>query len=86
MELGQSSTTVGTSCLINNIVEVIAEAENVDAIDLYPPLNEVIDPDALEQLLKSANTEVAVSFDYREWTVIVRGEDIIQVISHSNDT
>ncbi|MBX0297375.1 HalOD1 output domain-containing protein [Haloarcula nitratireducens] len=37
---------------ITQIVDAVAEAENAEAIELEPPLAEVIDPDALETLIE----------------------------------
>ena len=42
------------SALCNAIVEAVAEAEDVDPLELETPLNDVVDPDALERLFGGA--------------------------------
>lgn len=54
------------------IVTVVAEAEGVDETRLLPPLAEVIDTDALEQVVGTAADGTVVEFEYRGWVVEVR--------------
>lgn len=74
----------GEEEVIANIVTTVAEAENVDADELTP-LHDVVDPDALEQLFRNTDATVCVTFEYRQWTVDVRGEDIVEVTERSDD-
>lgn len=59
------------------VVEAIAEAEGVDPVALDPPLNAVIDLDALDELF-SPNSGVPrpsgrVEFEYDGYDVVVEG-------------
>lgn len=52
------------------VVEAIAEAENLDMTDL-PPLFEAIDSEALDAVVEDGGA--TVSFQYAGYTVEVRG-------------
>ena len=56
------------------VVSAVAEAEDVDPVDL-PPLYNAIDPEALNALFTSRNdTAVAtVEFEYAGYTVAIHG-------------
>lgn len=60
------------------IVEVVAAATDRETTDL-PPLQETIDADALDTLLESQSSSVAVSFRYADTGVSVNGEGSIEV-------
>jgi hypothetical protein len=69
------------------IVEVVAEREGVDAVDLDPPLFEVLDGDLLNSLLESnANSgqgaSLELSFEYQGYDVHVSAGGSVRV---SND-
>ena len=59
------------------IVESIAEAEGVDAVDL-PPLGEALDTDALETLVRSEN-DVTITFGYAGYTVSVDSRGTVTI-------
>jgi hypothetical protein len=63
----------------HTIVEQVAEAEDVDPVELNPPLGDVVDPDALELLCESSDDAVRVEFEYCGYDVTVYGENDILV-------
>ncbi|WP_265110263.1 HalOD1 output domain-containing protein [Halosolutus halophilus] len=60
------------------VVEEVARAKNVDPLDL-DLLSEVVDPDALNDLVSHAPREVRVAFEYERHTVTVRGDGHVRV-------
>lgn len=70
MGSGGSSADDGVAMAV---VEAVAEAEGVDEAALTPPLASVVDPDALERFVRTADDGVAVEFEYVDWVVEVRG-------------
>lgn len=66
------------------ILIAIAEAENVDVTELASPLADVIDPDALERLLRNADETTRVSFPYHRLEVEVRGNGVVTVTEPSD--
>jgi len=62
------------------IAREIAAIEGVDPNDLEP-LYDVIDTDALDELVRSSDSQhVTVEFEYGEYTVRVEGPDEITVL------
>ena len=59
------------------IVESIAEAEGVDAVDL-PPLGETLDTDALETLV-SSERDVTITFEYAGYWVGVDSRGTVTI-------
>jgi hypothetical protein len=61
----------------------VADHEGVDPTELTPPLAEVVDPDALDRLLGSANPreDVTVEFTYRGHDVVVSADGEVTVQS-----
>jgi hypothetical protein len=76
------------------VVEAVARAQGVDAIEL-PPLATVVDPDALDSLFRSRpdgsdrigtrGFDGEVRFPYAGWEVTVRSETDIVVREQSSD-
>jgi hypothetical protein len=64
------------------IVEAIGELEDVEPTALTP-LNEIVDTDAIESLIKKGRdggqTSLAVCFEYHGWNVFVRGDGSILI-------
>lgn len=56
------------------VVMVVAAREDADPTELSPPLNDVVDPDALDAVLDGADADTAVSFTYQGYEVEVRGD------------
>lgn len=71
--------------VLHEILTTVAEAEGVDPIELSPPLHDVIDTDALYNLVHDPEGPLHVTFPYRQWTIEVRGGDEIQVVILSDD-
>jgi len=69
------------------VVERVAEAENVDPLDVRVPLYEVIDPDALDTLGSMADesrcSDVRVSFEYCGYTVTADGSGSVSLVDAS---
>lgn len=71
------------------VVEAIADAADRDATTLEP-MYETIDPDALDQLVRSESEReldgnVAVSFEYAGYGVTVRGDGSVVVRIDADD-
>lgn len=77
------TTTARIENVSNEVVEMVAKIEGVDAHELLPPLYEVIDPEALDQLFASTPTaggmEGQVSFSYKGYEVTVCGDGYVSV-------
>lgn len=65
--------------IIPNIVSAIAEARGVDSYTVDKPLHDVVDTEALRQLLLSGGNDLLVSFVYEEYNVRVRGDGHVEV-------
>ncbi|NHN42871.1 hypothetical protein G9C85_14720 [Halorubellus sp. JP-L1] len=65
---------------VPRIVDAVAEAEDVDALALEPPLADVVDPDALESLLEETSTStLEIQFRYQGHDVLVDANGLVQV-------
>lgn len=58
------------------IVTVVAEAKDVDPMDL-PPLYGVVDPDTIDAVLESSDDTFEFSFDYADVHVAVTADEVI---------
>src|SRR6056297_2581954 len=71
------------------IVEAIAEAAEIDPVDL-PPLYEIVDPAALNQFFGehdgAAQTDALLSFQVKTWNVFVRADGRIRVCDNTQPT
>ncbi|NIB99834.1 HalOD1 output domain-containing protein [Halobacterium sp. R2-5] len=71
------------------IVEALAEAAEIDPLDL-PPLYEFVDPDALNQLFGehdgAAHADALLSFQVETWNVFVRADGRIRVCDATQPT
>lgn len=64
-------------------VSAVAEREDVDPMELEPPLGAVIDPTAAESVLASARehgTDACVVFDYRGYEVAMHSDGEVAVV------
>lgn len=65
------------------IVEKVAEADDVSPEELDPPLIEVIDPDALDDIFRNTATADRrggqVTFPYRGYMITVSGDGNISI-------
>lgn len=66
------------------VAEALADAVGIDPVALEPPLNDVVDPEALDALVAS-DAEARVEFTYHgrcvtvraDGTVVVSGDDTV---------
>lgn len=71
----------GGSSICNEVVQLVAEAEGTDPVDLTPPLFEVVDPAALESLFADKQALGKVVFNYKSHEVSVFPDGYISVRS-----
>lgn len=65
--------------ILHPVLTALSAAGDVNVTGLYPPLYDVIDSDALEQLLESADERLCVTFPYEEWMVKAHGDGAVEV-------
>lgn len=70
-----------TEQIVVKIVEAVAEREGVDPLELSPTLFDVIDPEAVEELMIDQTTgrardEIRLEFTYYGYEVTVDGGDV----------
>lgn len=58
------------------IVTVVAEANDVDLMEL-PPLYDVVDPDTIDAVLESSDDSFEFSFDYAGVHVVITEDEVI---------
>jgi len=80
----QSKAATASVCDVSNkVVQKVAEAKNVDPLEVTPPLYEVIDSDALDQIFRNAppgsRTGARVSFSYNECEVTVYNDGSVSI-------
>lgn len=73
-----------------SVVESVAAREGVDPVDLDVPLFDVIDPEALDALVRSvvdgsSRPPVRIAFTYYGYDVIVASDGLVHV-SRENST
>ncbi|MWG33050.1 HalOD1 output domain-containing protein [Halomarina oriensis] len=61
------------------VIEQVAAREDTDPMRLEPPLNDVVDPDALDALCKGASMNGFVVFSYCGYTVTVDADGVVTV-------
>jgi len=73
-------TTGRNDELCTEIAETVAEAADVDPLEL-DPLYDVVDPEVIEELLKTPSVaeESSITFTYTGHQVTVEGEGVILV-------
>jgi len=66
-----------------DVVAAVAREEGVSPEELSPPLNRVVDPDALDALAGGASgpdgSPVRIEFEYRDYVVRVGGDGGVEV-------
>ena len=67
-----------TNCLFD-ITEEIAEREGVETTDL-PALYEYVNPEALTDIVDSANEDLRIEFSYCHYQITVNGNGSIQIL------
>lgn len=82
-DMNQVQTSVSTEGNIcQTVIESVAEAEGTEPIELTPPLNEVIDPAALESLFANKRSLGKVIFNYKNCEVSVFPDGYVSVKSY----
>lgn len=68
--------------LVHRIVEEVADREGTPPTDL-PPLYDRVDPDALEMIVESADSDaLTIEFTYDDCIVSVDGDGRVDVIRY----
>lgn len=62
------------------VVETVAEAEEVDPLDLEIPLYEAVDPEALDYLFSRADPSCEFEFNYYGYRILVQKDDRLSVL------
>ena len=87
MDSAQTSIEARRSCS-KAVVEAVAEAEGVNPVELSPPLYEVVDPDALDDLFApttvNGRMDGEVRFSYVGYEVTVAGDGYVSVVPQSD--
>jgi len=76
------TTTAYADNVVFEVVEKVAEVEDVDPLELTPPLYEVINPEALESLFANGQALGKVIFNYNGHEVSVFSDGYVSVKSH----
>ncbi len=61
------------------IIDAISDAEGEAPTELTPPLYDAIDPEALDAVTESMNSEGRIAFEYRGHEVQVDGDGEISI-------
>ena len=77
----QTDVSRGSS-ICQEVIKLIAEAEGTDPIELTPPLYDVIDPVALENLFTNKEALGKVVFNYKSHEVSVFPDGYVSVKSY----
>ncbi|TMT86500.1 hypothetical protein E2L06_07755 [Haloterrigena sp. H1] len=69
--------------VVPRVIEAVAEADDVDPTSMTPPLADVVDPDALNELIDhgsdDADRTFEVRFSYRGHEVVVTDDGDVEV-------
>lgn len=70
------------------VIEEVAARDGVDPVDVKPPLHDVVDPEALDALFRSADGSngTAVEFPYAGYDVRVESSGTVRVTESSLPT
>lgn len=80
-----SGSTAGDDSTSTRVVRLVAEREDVDTVRLDPPLNDVVDPDALDTLFTDAEAPCCVCFEYCGYTVHVASDGTVEVTARAGE-
>lgn len=77
------TSTAGNNHISQSVIEAVAEAEQIDPVELSPTLFQIVDPDALDEIFASVSTddqrEGQVVFTYIGYEVTVSSEGVVSV-------
>lgn len=84
MKTATPTQSVSSSSPVTTVVELVADREGTDPMELRPPLYDVIDPEALNALFAPTSRgrlreSGQVSFEYLGYDVTVRGDGDVSV-------
>jgi len=71
---GSATKSVGDA-----VVEAVAERDGTDPVEFDDCLYDVVDPDALENLVTGTGTIHRIEFTYRGYRVVVDGDGNVDV-------
>jgi hypothetical protein len=63
------------------VIESVAASEGVSQAELRPPLYSVVDPESLDDLCRSIDSNGRISFTYLGYDVTVSGDGCVDVRS-----
>lgn len=66
------------------VIETVARREGISPASLQPPLYEVVDPDALDEMFRSAHDHTRVIVEYYGYEIEVT-PDFVRVRSAADD-
>ncbi|SEV98528.1 HalOD1 output domain-containing protein [Natrinema salifodinae] len=67
------------------VVDAVATAYDTSPIDFEPPLYDVIEPEALNSIVRSGSRELRVQFRYSGCSVVVTGAGRVDVSAPDED-
>ncbi|WP_281193716.1 HalOD1 output domain-containing protein [Halorubrum sp. F4] len=75
--------SASTDSIIYEAIEEVSEREDTDPTELNPPIQEVIDVDALENLLQNPKpgSSIRVSFVYQGYEVTLTTHGISEIVA-----
>lgn len=80
MGMGESPVPDSAEPISSAIVSAVADREDVDPRALDPPLQSVVDTDALNQLFEEpSDNDLRVEFQYAGYAVTVTGPERIEI-------
>ena len=76
-------TTHRSSTAVQRVIETVADADDVDPVSMTPPVADVIDPDALNELIDHGSADAdrtfEVRFSYRGHEVVVTADGDVEL-------
>ena len=78
--------TAEDESISQTVIMAVAEATDVDPIDLDPRISDVIDPDALDRLFETGQSEMRLKFSMAGRQVIVHADYVVVVSPDAIDT
>ena len=79
----ESDDAVTNGSVSIHVIEAVSTADGIPPEQLDPPLFDVIDPESLDRLVRSCSSLGEIRFGYRDWTVVIRDGDEVN-LEHRN--
>ncbi|QSW98336.1 HalOD1 output domain-containing protein [Haloterrigena alkaliphila] len=67
------------------VVEAVATASGTSPLDFEPTLYDVVDPEALDALVRSGTENVRIQFRYGDRSVVVTGTGHVEVSASTEE-